>query len=1021
MKLFQKKHGAVTVFLVIILVPVMLVSSIFVDVCRLELAQSVVNSAGDLALNTLLSQYDSDLNEFYGMMASCQSIDEFYDTAGEFYETALRSKGLEDNYGEVAGQIKDILMGDQEVVDLLQISWQGDKAYNFSEVPNGNLANPALVKREIVEFMKYRSPINGAADLLEKLKKSKKGLEDSEKDADLIEKKEDYYEAEKDVLEAAKNAYKELKKYQDMAIDKQYVDGLKSYVENLETEYKKIDEKVIRDLYNTSGLNVFQKKSVNFNPDVPYSQRFSSSRKASADQMCRLFDVYRKAEDNFNKVRRSLDNALNLIPAYNSVYDIQYWKYCYDILRQNSGYMNYGTAVNKLCEAYAALKNAAENMGDGVGSTEAIIPDWGEVSSIGKKTIQAHWNAFNRQYSNYKRQYLHYGERYFQVEDTLHRISTNNMGNINGDATDRKIKEISGRLTEYKNKIEEAGRYLDQAADKVSNLKKYRAAYQTAKNNWSASANSSDTELANMDREEISKLSQEQEIMNNITEAKIEELVTRIHNIRELFNKIIPALDSCKYNGYSVRNIKSLGTFKSVGGIDVGRITYVESNLRAYVSEHSRKVTGGTANFSINNSNNPAMQHVNPPSLYVWLMKYFKDFDKKESEYEDGKKEYEEYKENQDGKDDDADTKGNSRNNNEISSAGNLPSASYAKSLDGTETHSSIADIADFTRSFCNDFAGTLASLGVKVRDDIYSVDYIMSMFSYDTYENEGKYELCNDSSINLLNYSAKYNSVANEWKSDKVTDTYNKSLTNHMINADNNWSYQNEVEYILYGGSNVQNKAAAYSRIFLLRYALNLPAEFMTYWSDPLVNSVANAISLATYGIVPAALVKLAIILALTILETGTDLLYLQAGIPVLLIKGKGDLFIDFSKDGIKKNITNAAKTSSDKSKKEGLKFQYSDYIKLFLFIKLFNEQKSYGVYARTADVIQVNMAKKIAKDDSYGLKKSIVYFNLKSDVRVQPMMLDLPLMRAEEANQVDVIKELDWCKIKYEAVRGY
>lgn len=65
--------------------------------------------------------------------------------------------------------------------------------------------------------------------------------------------------------------------------------------------------------------------------------------------------------------------------------------------------------------------------------------------------------------------------------------------------------------------------------------------------------------------------------------------------------------------------------------------------------------------------------------------------------------------------------------------------------------------------------------------------------------------------------------------------------------------------------------------------------------------------------------------------------------------------------------------------------------------------------------------MAKKIAKDDSYGLKKSIVYFNLKSDVRVQPMMLDLPLMRAEEANQVDVIKELDWCKIKYEAVRGY
>lgn len=1021
MKLFQKKRGAVTVFLVIILVPVMLVSSIFVDVCRLELAQSVVNSAGDLALNTLLSQYDSDLNEFYGMMASCQSVEEFYDTAGEFYETALRSKGLEDNYGEVAGQIQNMLTGDQEVVDLLQISWEGDQAYNFSEVPNGNLANPALVKREIVEFMKYRSPINGAVDLLEKLKKSKKGLEDSEKDADLIEKKEDYYEAERDVLEAAKNAYKELKKYEDMAIDKQYVDGLKSYVENLETEYKKIDEKVIRDLCNTSGLRVFEKKSVNFNPSVPYGQRFSSNRQASADQICDRLKVYINAESNFNNVRRSLDNALNLVPAYSSVYDIQYWKYCSDILRQNHGYRNYGTTVNRLCEAYAALKNAVENMDEEASASEYTIPNAQGVSSVGQKTIQAHWDTFNGQYSYYKRQYLHYGERYFQVEATLHQISTNNMGNINGDETDRKIREISARLTEYKEKIEEAKGYLIKAAEKVSNLKKYRADYQTAKNNWSASANSSDTELANKDKEEIRNLSQEQEIMNNITEAKINELVTRIDNIRKLFDKVIPALDSCKYNGYSVRNIKSLGTFKSVGGIDIGRITYVESNLKSYVAEHSRKVTRDTANFSINNANNPAMQHVNPPSLYVWLMKYFKDFDKKESEYEDGKKEYEEYKENQDGKDDDADTKGNSRNNNEISSAGNLPSASYAKSLDGTETHSSIADIADFTRSFCNDFAGTLANLGVTVRDDLYSVDYIMSMFSYDTYENEGKYELCNDSSINLLNYTSKYNSVASQWKSDKVTDTYNKSLTNHMINADNNWSYQNEVEYILYGGSNAQNKAAAYSRIFLLRYALNLPAEFMAYWSDALVDSIAGAISAATYGIIPAPLVKLAIILALTILETGTDLLYLQAGIPVLLVKGKEDLFINFSKDGIKKNIADAAQTSSDKSKKEGLKFQYSDYIKLFLFIKLFNEQKSYGVYARTADVIQVNMAKNIAKDDGYGLNKSIVYFNLKSDVRVQPMMLDLPLMRAEDANQVDVIKELDWCKIKYEAVRGY
>ena len=318
-------------------------------------------------------------------------------------------------------------------------------------------------------------------------------------------------------------------------------------------------------------------------------------------------------------------------------------------------------------------------------------------------------------------------------------------------------------------------------------------------------------------------------------------------------------------------------------------------------------------------------------------------------------------------------------------------------------------------------------SLGVKVRDDLYSVDYIMSMFSYDTYENEGKYGLCDDDSITLLNYMSKYSTVNTEWESKDVKHTYNKSLVNHMINAENNWSYQNEVEYILYGGSNFENKAAAYSRIFLLRYALNLPAEFMNYWPDKGLDGICLGISAATLGVIPAPLVKLAIILALTIMETGCDLLYLQAGIPVLLIKGTGDLFIDFSTDNIVKNIADVAK-SGGKSKKNNddfkgldVKFQYSDYIKLFLFLKLFGEESSYGVYARTADVIQANMRHQIVKDGGYSLEKSIVYFNLKSDVRVKPMMLDLPLMRSERANQVDAIKDLDWCRIRYDSIRGY
>lgn len=65
LQIFRKKDGAVSVFLTIILVPMIVVSCLFVDACRAKLAEPVVSSAGDLTLNTALTQYDATLNDYY--------------------------------------------------------------------------------------------------------------------------------------------------------------------------------------------------------------------------------------------------------------------------------------------------------------------------------------------------------------------------------------------------------------------------------------------------------------------------------------------------------------------------------------------------------------------------------------------------------------------------------------------------------------------------------------------------------------------------------------------------------------------------------------------------------------------------------------------------------------------------------------------------------------------------------------------------------------------------------------------
>ena len=53
-----------------------------------------------------------------------------------------------------------------------------------------------------------------------------------------------------------------------------------------------------------------------------------------------------------------------------------------------------------------------------------------------------------------------------------------------------------------------------------------------------------------------------------------------------------------------------------------------------------------------------------------------------------------------------------------------------------------------------------------------------MNMFSYDTFEKEGKYHLCGGG-VNLSNYESNYNTQSEAWNNEAVTFSENKTLTN--------------------------------------------------------------------------------------------------------------------------------------------------------------------------------------------------------------------------------------------------
>lgn len=145
------QYGSVTVILTMVLVPMVVIAGIFVDGGRALLAQSVVLSTEQLALNDVLAQNDADLQQLFGLLGVIDSED-------------LDAQALEIMQVSLGGS-PDAVGG-----DILQIGLSAPGAGGIvSPVENANLAQPEVLANQIVEFMKYRAPVKFAAELLESI------------------------------------------------------------------------------------------------------------------------------------------------------------------------------------------------------------------------------------------------------------------------------------------------------------------------------------------------------------------------------------------------------------------------------------------------------------------------------------------------------------------------------------------------------------------------------------------------------------------------------------------------------------------------------------------------------------------------------------------------------------------------------------------------------------------------------------------------------------------------------------
>lgn len=1062
MHFIEKTKGAVSIFLVIILLPTMTIAGLFVDLSRVAISQEVVSTSADLALNTVLSDYDKDLKDYFGLLASCQNTEEVIALSKQYFIDSMVSAGVTTSDGEAYyDELASLFTEGTDIQDMLQLSIDGE--VNIQGTTNGAMNNPALLKEGIVEFMKYRAPVNGVADLFSKLTESDVAdrVEKVSKETELTEAKKSFYEAEERLIKQAEKAYEAIKNYENYKTwtnnkitDEQFLNNFSSFIaspdgsgNSFESTFRYAHEKMVLNLFNTHytdgtfSVSLIKTKYIT-NPGT--ISTYSDSKKASADDIQKLLKEFNTALKNYKASNDSLNAAWSSVGGkQNSDYAIQYWVALSSSC--SAKYADYATKASNLWRASQKLNNAITYADAGVMDTLVKSSDFAnsyvtfdEPDLLGNLTLKSLCDSFNSYYNgNFKTAVTTGGSTAFKnITYQIRLLDTSDNNAKLALSSVSNIYNIRNNLEKYRSDFETARDRAKEARDATNKLKKCLEDYKKAYDDWKEIAYDPElmenSDLAAEDRKAIEEL--EETGVDLFSEASVTELYTRLDNIYDLFDTFKKDVEGIKYQNTPVKNITNYTSFRSAANLDASKIVRNESSLRAYATnsfsftigkqiqrievhdnQSSSQLSAGDA-YVITDSFHPNLQKTKL-ELYDWLRKKFENPPKGINSSSqltgdvNSKDSANSAKDKISDKSEDVSSVSTSENTEGKSFSEWSGAALPSNAGDGEkqEVTAVLSEISDYVASIFSNFSETFENSLVNMRDDLFAMDYMFSMFTYDTFDNEGCYSKLDESvqkDLTAVNAKSKYETVFDsKWKNSNE----NKTLTLTPRNANYNWAYGGEIEYILYGNkSNADNKQTAYANIYMIRYALDLPAVFNVYWKDDVpLNTLATA--LQTWAFIPAPLTKTLACLAITAAEAAVDINSLRLGLPVTLIKvDKADLVCNYQNifNGEKQNQTDI----TDK-----ITLQYSDYLKIFMFIKLIGSGEK-KIYARIGDVIQANMTLATGNDD-YALSKAQVYYDLDAKVLVAPMWSRL--LAVDDLG--DLSTEKNWRSIHINITRGY
>ncbi len=830
MFLFRKNRGAISVFLVIILVPCMLISSIFVDISRVWLGKSVAESSAELALSTLMTNYDYDLSEIYGLVGSSQDIETYYSLVTEYYDLALHSQDVEDDdvkllYQRVTNDIGGRFQN-ETISDLIQVQNKTDGKV-VSALPGADMRNPTILEKQIVEFMKYRGPILIVQELIDLLTEEEKrgGVQGSEETAAndaMMDAQEVYYESESDLLKAANKSYWAMRAYTKATAEdtvftrntlQTYVDKITGY----RSAYEKINELMIKNLYNTEGLNAYTRPNVALDAytyskedesishlvqptpapssspspsDAPAEPQASAEPEyhVTAAKVTELTTGLENAIKTFDEKKKALTDAGNDLMAKqpgngdNDSYKIQWWVQMN--ARINSGSTNLSSEVTKagksMIDAYAKAKAMIECTAD-----EGVPANWVETAENLIKEAETRQKDYLTTASTKDDPYVNMVRQLERVsQNNISTIQVNNLTvSVNGSSKSipAALSEIGSELTRIKKQMDEYTQLLNDVIDgnlwkgipSLQQIKTMINTYQRNLNDWESKAKGAktpdgrNTELSEEHQKTIDLIRNSKKdsapedltsdmVVKEIKAEELDKLEERFRNARSQFQAMSKAIADMQYGNRKVMDIADYAAFKSAasGQIQADALPLANKALSDYAAARFQALFSPV-------SGNVVTLHDLSDKDYSPVIHY------KDNE-ENVPHLYRIYWELFGEKGTDAVTEGENEKDKGEKAGEEQEKAILGKARypgTGQDLPADGNGAFSLGKSLLGSMTKLIKSLVkfdvASIRDDIYVTEYIMNMFSYATFETENQYDLVKEANkadkLSLSGYQQVY------------------------------------------------------------------------------------------------------------------------------------------------------------------------------------------------------------------------------------------------------------------------